>query len=248
MERRKLNNSDPVLSLVVPVFNEEANVADIIQRTNEVMKSLDLTYEIILVNDGSLDNTLKNAAKYSKTNGFTRIVSYGQNIGKGFALRTGFSNSRGKYVVFIDGDMEVNPSQIGRYVKALDAGDLVIASKRHPNSRVSAPLLRRFLSLGFNWLVRFCTGLRLSDTQSGLKAVRRQPLQDVFSVLLVKRFAFDVELLVVANLQGLRIVELPIEIELTRSTFKVKEILRMLLDLLSISYRLRVLRYYQHLL
>ena len=245
VERRKLSNPD--LSLIVPIYNEGAHVADIIQRSNEVMKGLDLSYEIILVNDGSLDNTLRNAIKYSKTNGYTRVVSYGPNMGKGFALRTGFMDAKGKYVVFMDGDMEINPSQIGRYVEALNSGDLVIASKRHPNSRVYAPPLRRFLSVGFNCLVRLCTGLCLYDTQSGLKAVRRQSLQSVFSVLLVKRFAFDVELLTVANLRGLRIVELPVDITLTQSGFRVKEMIRMLLDLLSISYRLRVLRYYQSL-
>ena len=238
----------PELSLVVPVFNEGENVARIIGRSCDTLKKLFLNYEIIVVDDGSGDNTLVNASKSAKTNGVTRVVSYKQNRGKGFAIKTGFSMARGKYIVFMDGDLDIDPDQIGEYIERLKDGDIIIGSKRHPDSRVSVPYLRRFLSWSFNCLVRLSTGLPLKDTQSGLKAVRKRPLEKVFSVLLVKRFAFDVELLSVANMLGLRIIEMPIELRSTKMGFDPKDIFRMILDVLGVSYRLRLMKYYQRMM
>jgi glycosyltransferase involved in cell wall biosynthesis len=208
------------------------------------MEDLGVEYEIIVVNDGSKDETRAKILKCAHTNGHLKIVSYPKNMGKGYAVKTGFSSAIGDSVVFMDGDLEINPNQIKRYVKALEIGDIAVGSKRHPESCVEAPFVRRFLSCGFNLLVRLLTGLKLSDTQSGLKAVKRKSLENVFSVLSVKRFAFDVELLAVANLYGLKVVEMPVTLKIDAS-FNPKDIRKMLVDLLGIAYRLRVLRFYQ---
>jgi hypothetical protein len=104
--------------------------------------------------------------------------------------------------------------------------------------------VRKLLSRGFNVLVRLLTGLRICDTQCGIKAVRRAAFERVFRRLTVKRYAFDVELLVLAKLYGLRVVELPVKMEL-KSMFSFREVLRMFLDLLGIVYRLRVRLWYQ---
>jgi hypothetical protein len=144
----------------------------------------------------------------------------------------------------MDSDADIDPIQVVHYVEALKNADIVIASKWHPQSSVDTPLIRRILSHGFNVLVKLLTGLRLSDTQTGLKAIRRSTFVNVFPRLTVKRYAFDVELLAVANLLGLKVAELPINIRL-RSLFSFGEVWRMFLDLLGITYRLRVLRWYQ---
>jgi hypothetical protein len=129
----------------------------------------------------------------------------------------------------------------------LKDADVVVASKWHPQSKLDTPLTRRILSRGFNALVKLLVGLRLSDTQTGLKAVRREALAGVFPRLTVKRYAFDVEMLALANLLSLKVVELPITIQL-RSLFSFREVWRMFLDLLGITYRLRVTRWYQRAL
>jgi hypothetical protein len=152
--------------------------------------------------------------------------------------------SNGVVVVFADSDMEIDLSVISKYIDALKRGDIVIASKKHPDSRVKVPLSRKILSGGFNSLVRLLTGVPLKDTQSGLKAMRKSAFVDIFPRLAVKRYAFDVELLAVANLFGLKVVEMPVNIKLDAS-FKPKEMLRMFLDLLGIAYRLRVIHWYQ---
>ncbi len=231
---------------MIPAYNEEDFIAMTIEKTDRIMEDMGIEYEIIVVNDGSKDETGFKILKCAHNNGHLKVVSYYKNMGKGYAIKTGFSSATGDSVIFMDGDLEINPNQIKRYVKALEGGDIVVGSKRHPESCVKAPFVRRFLSCGFNLLVRLLTGLKLSDTQSGLKAVRRKSLVKVFPALSVKRFAFDVELLAVANLYGLSIVELPVNIRLENSNFDPKEIFGMFIDLLGVTYRLRVKKYYHN--
>ena len=235
------------LSLVMPAYNEEYNIGLVIERVDDVIGSLGLKYELIVVDDGSTDNTRVKVDEYAKRNGHVKLVRYDNNIGKGYASRTGFSHAVGDVVVFMDSDGNIDPNQVARYVQALKYADVVVASKRHPQSSVDSPLIRRILSYGFNVLVKLLVGLRLSDTQTGLKATRREALTGVFQKLTVKCYAFDVEILALANLLGLRIVELPIKIRL-RGLFSFREVWRMFLDLLGITYRLRVIRWYQRTL
>jgi len=243
--RRKREMSDrPELSLIMPAYNEEDNICLVIERVDDVVRQMGLMYELIVVDDGSIDKTRAKVEDYARDNGHVKVVGYENNLGKGGALKAGFSHAFGDLVIFMDSDSDIEPKQVGCYVEALKDADVVVASKRHPQSRVDAPLIRRFLSYGFNVLVKLLVGLRLSDTQTGLKAVRRSALARVFPKLTVKRYAFDVELLVLTNLFGLKIVELPIDVRL-RSLFSVREVWRMFLDLLGITYRLRVLRWYQ---
>lgn len=234
----------PELSLIMPAFNEEDNIELVIEKVDNVARQTELAYELIVVDDGSIDNTGIKVGNYAKNNGHVKIVGYKNNVGKGFALKTGFFHANGELIVFIDSDSDIDPNLILHYVKALKDADIIVGSKWHPQSSVEAPLVRRILSHGFNVLVKLLVGLRVSDTQTGLKAIRRSAFVRVFPKLIVKRFAFDVELLALANLLGLRVVEMPIRIRLG-SLFSMGEAWRMFRDLLGITYRLRVIRWYQ---
>lgn len=233
------------VSLVMPAYNEEASIEKIIAQVDRILQETALIYELIIVDDGSNDATLKRAMNSCQSNGNLKVVGYPVNRGKGYAVKKGFSLASGDIVIFLDSDLDIDPNQINSYIRALKYGDLVIASKRHPQSVVEVPFLRRFLSCGFNTLAQLMTGLRVHDTQTGLKAVRRKELEPVFSVLLVRRFAFDVELLSVANLYGLKIVELPVKMRLTNILFSPFQMWRMFVDLLGITYRLRVIKWYK---
>lgn len=237
----------PELSLIMPAYNEEDGIELVVERVDDVVRQMGLRYELIVVDDGSIDDTRIKVNSYAGNNGHVKMVGYKNNVGKGFALKIGFSHAVGDMVVFIDSDTEIDPHQIVRYVKALKDADVVVASKWHPQSKVDTPLIRRILSHGFNVLVKLLVGLRLSDTQTGLKAIRRDAFVSVFPRLTVKRYAFDVEMLALANLLGLRVVELPIDIRI-RKLFSLQEVWRMFLDLLGITYRLRVVRWYQRVL
>ncbi len=232
------------LSFVIPAYNEENFIEDTLETIDSVIKDKKVPYEIVVVDDGSRDDTLAKAKKYAGLNGHVKVVSYRKNVGKGHAIKTGFMLTKGNVVIFTDGDMEIDLRTISKYLEALRHGDIVIASKQHVDSRVDVPISRKILSESFNGLVRFLTGVPLKDTQSGLKAMRKSAFINVFPRLAVKRYAFDVELLAVANLYGLKVVEMPVSIKLDAS-FKPREMWHMFVDLLGIAYRLRVIHWYQ---
>jgi dolichol-phosphate mannosyltransferase len=235
----------PELSFVIPAYNEERFIEDTLGKLDLVIKDKRLQYEVVVVDDGSQDTTYTKAKKYAKKNAHVRVLHFSRNTGKGNAVRTGSMESVGDIVVFVDSDMEIDLKTITSYVEALDRGDIVIASKWHPKSDVHVPLVRKILSRTFNVFVKILTKATLKDTQVGLKVMKRSAVDTVFPRLAVKRYAFDVELLAVANLYGLKVVEMPVTLKLD-APFKVKEALRMFIDLLGIAYRLRVIHWYQH--
>jgi len=144
----------------------------------------------------------------------------------------------------VDSDLEIDAKQIESYVDALKHGDIAIASKWHTESVVDIPLMRKILGHGFNVFVRLMTGLKLKDTQTGLKAMRKEAFEQIFPRLAVKRYAFDVELLTVAKIYGLKVVEMPVNITM-KASFSLREVWKMFIDLLGIAYRLKVLRRYR---
>jgi dolichol-phosphate mannosyltransferase len=234
----------PKLSVVLPAYNEEETISHVLKRTDSAAKKTGLRYELLVVDDGSKDETRQKVLRLSKKNNLVRLVGYSNNTGKGFALTRGFFKSLGDMIVFLDADTDVEPEGIISFVGALKHADLVIASKKHPKSIIEEPLSRKGLSYAFNVIVRLLVGLENEDTQTGLKAVRKKALLQVFPLLSVKRYAFDVELIAVSKLLNLKILELPVKLRLTNN-FKIKEIFRMLLDVLGIAYRLRITKYYQ---
>jgi dolichol-phosphate mannosyltransferase len=232
------------LSFVIPAYNEEDSIEDALGALDEVVKSRRMPYEIVVVDDGSVDKTFLKAMKYASRNDHVRVVSYDKNVGKGYAVKAGFMQTTGEVVVFADSDLDIDLGTVSKYVAALEHGDIVIASKWHPDSVVDMPFTRRILSHGFNVLVSLLTGTNLEDTQVGLKAIRKSAFKDIFPRLSVKRYAFDVELLTVAKLYGLKVVEMPVKLKIDAS-FRPKEVWQMFVDLLGIAYRLRVIHWYQ---
>jgi len=236
--------SKPTVSFVLPAYNEGKFIEGALERLDSVVNDDGLRCEIVVVDDGSVDDTRVRALHYATRKWYVKVFGYDCNVGKGFAVRTGFWKAIGDAVVFVDSDSDVDAGQIRRYVEALRFGDIVVGSKWHRDSVVEVSFVRKVLSRGFNVLVRLLTGVGVSDTQAGIKAVRREAFVEVFRRLSVKRYAFDVELLVLARVFGLRVVELPVRLRLG-SRFSFGEVWRMFWDLLGIAYRLRVRRWYQ---
>ncbi len=232
------------LSFVIPAYNEEVFIEDTLGTLDLVVKDKTGQYEVVVVDDGSEDNTFMKALKYSRRNGHVKVIRYSKNAGKGHAVKTGFMRSSGDIIIFMDGDMEIDMTTISKYVEALENADIVIATKWHPESKVYMSSTRKVLSRTFNVLVRILTGANLKDTQVGLKVMKRTAVDNIFPRLAVKRYAFDVELLAVAHAYGLKVVEMPVNIRLDAS-FKAKEAWRMFMDLLGIAYRLRIKHWYQ---
>lgn len=229
------------LSIVVPAFNEANYIEQSLINIDNVAKSEKCNYEIVVVNDGSKDSTLYKASRYAGKNNHVKVLSYDQNSGKGFAVKKGFSKSVGEVVVFADSDLEIDMGIVSKYVDALNYCDIVIASKWHPNSQVEISLQRRILSHGFNVLVKLLIGVNIRDTQVGLKAINKSTFEKIIPQIKVNRFAFDVELLAIAKLYGLKIVEMPVQLRLNKAP-KLKEILKMFTDLVEIAFRMKALR------
>ena len=226
----------------MPAYNEAECIVKSIAAVRNRFEEISDDWEIIVVDDGSTDGTREIA--HQLANERIKVVGYESNRGKGRAIKEGFRYVTGQFSFLSDSDSEVRAEQLGEYVRALEASDIAIGSKRHPRSVVKTPIIRRFLSLGFNVLERILTGVRASDTQAGLKAARSSALYVIFPLLSVKKYAFDAELLAVASLLNLKIRELPIQVEL-QALFGPRNVFRMLIDLLGIAYRLRVRRWYQ---
>ena len=204
-------------------------------------------YEIIVVDDGSRDKTRDKALQCAALDNHVKVVSHPRNMGKGAAIKTGLQHSTGELVAFIDSDLEIPPELLPPYLKALEKADIAIASKWHPKSKVKTTFTRKILSKSFYTLTRLLTGVKVTDTQTGLKAFRREALEKIMKTQFVKRYAFDAELLAVANLLGYKIIELPVKLQLEEQ-FKPGEIFRMVNDLIGIAYRLRISKYYQKIL
>ncbi len=240
--------SNVELSVVVPAFREGKRIHDNLIRLIGELNKLGVTYEVVVVSDGNTDTTVSEARRVPSQ--AIRVFHYPMNIGKGFALSCGVDQSTGVLVTFIDADMELDPATIGGFIEIMKASDCdaVIGSKRHPESAVAYPRFRRLQSALYQLLVRVLFNLNVRDTQTGLKLFRRQVLQEALPLLAIKRFAFDLELLVVARQLGYRnVCEAPIRLDYQfESTVNLGSAWNVLWDTAAIFYRLRILRYYQH--
>lgn len=243
-----------LISIIVPAYNQEKTIIKDLTRIKKVLDQLRYSTELICVVDGKIDRTFEIASMFAKRNNNVKVIGYETNKGKGYAVRFGMAESRGDVIAFIDSGMDLNPNGLSMLLEHFEwyDADIIVGSKRHPASKVEYPWQRRILSIGYQVLVWLLFGLKIRDTQVGMKFFRRTVLEKVLPRLLVKRFAFDVEMLAVANFLGFnRIYEAPIDIRLnfggtstiTNQRF-FRTVLGMLLDTLAVFYRLRILNYY----
>lgn len=245
-----LKNTTHFISVIVPVYKQEKTI---VKDLNIIIKSLEqirYDFEVIAVVDGiKQDKSYLNIKKINHP--LLQVFGYPHNHGKGYAVRFGMTKTKGDYVAFIDAGMEIDPNGISMLIEHLEwyNADIVVGSKRHPVSQVIYPLDRKIISFGAFIIAKYFLGINIHDTQAGLKIFKRQVLIKVLPCLLVKRYAFDLEILSVANYLGFtRIYEAPIKINyvfggLTHAT-GLKTIFSCLVDALAIFYRLRILHYY----
>lgn len=238
-----------LLSVVVPAYKQEKTIVQNIKTLQEALDELEYNYELIVVIDGMVDNTYKNLSKLKSAR--VKILNYSQNHGKGFAVRYGMMHAKGDVIGFIDAGMDIHPAGFRMLLNHMEwyNADIIVGSKLHPVSKVNYPFYRTILSWGYRTLTATLFGFKISDTQVGLKFFKRKVVREVLPLLLVKRFAFDIEILAVAYRCGYtRIFEGPIEINfsgntiLSRNVWKV--IFLMLWDTVAVFYRLKILRYY----
>ena len=238
----------PEISVVVPFYNPGPalckHVADL-ARSLEVASA---AFELIAVSDGSTDGSLEELVTNAADINGLRVIELQENCGKGQALRVGLSSGRGRYVGFIDADGDIPASEMEKLIEAIRdaAPDVVFGSKRHPESSVVYPPIRRLYSWGFQQVLRLLFGLSVRDTQTGVKLVRRDVLEHVLPRMVEKRFAFDVEMFAVCQRLGYsEFIEVPVTIrERISSTISIKSVIGIFVDTAAIFYRLRIIRFY----
>lgn len=238
-------------SILIPVHNEEKDIRHNLEEIKETLDDLGCNYEIIAVDDGSSDGSYEALKDLEKKIPSLIVKGSTQNFGKGHALKEAFKYASGDLIVWLDADLDLHPYQIKTFydIMILNDADIVIGSKMHPNSQVNYPFIRRIISLGYYFIIRILFNLPCHDTQTGLKLFKRKVMEEVFPRILVKQFAFDLEVLVNAHHLGLRLAEAPIVLDSKRDYGRIgmSSIHTTFIDTLAIWYRMYILKYYDRI-
>jgi len=232
------------LSIIIPMYDSE-DIEKNIHAATSSLNEVTADYEIILVNDGSTNDCFGEAKKLE--NKKLKVVGYSKNRGKGSAIKYGFGFSKGDYVAFVDSGRDINPKQLRNFIELMEKqdADIVIGSKRHLKSKVHYPPLRRVMSRFYQILNKMLFNLDVKDTQVGIKLFKKKVLKKIMPKIAIKRFAFDLELLVLASKYKFKIIDAPIILRYRfKSTINSSAVFWMLLDTAAIFYRLKILKYY----
>lgn len=202
----------PDLSIVIPSYNEELRLPETLERIAAYLPSLGGETEILVVDDGSDDRTREVAESFRQKLPSLRVISNGENRGKGYSVRHGMLAARGRSVLFSDADLSAPIEEAPKLLEALKTFDVAIGSRALDRSLITVreSRFREFAGIIFNSIVRAILRLPFVDTQCGFKAFRRESCQVLFQQQRIERFGFDPELLYLARHHGLLTVEIPV--------------------------------------
>lgn len=226
------------LSVIIPVYNEETEIIANLQTVQNKLGSMGITYEIIVVNDGSSDQTLLKAQTYASNN--VIVLTYPENQGKGYAVRHGMLHAAGKFRIFMDIDLSTSLDAFDTFLARMRLGDcdLIIGDRKSDptNQKIKQPFYRRFLGRGFTWLSCICVGYNIKDFTCGFKIFHKKAAEIIFQRQRINRWAFDTEIIYIALSHKLRLGEMPVTWENHhQSTVRpLRDILTSLLGLLQI--------------
>lgn len=236
------------LSIIIPCYNEEKRIPDTLKKIDEYLGKQSYEYEILIVDDGSKDNTTKVARALVPEVKNLKITGYKKNQGKGYAVRFGMLKAQGQYRLFTDADNSTSINQVEKMWPEFEKGyDIVIGSRDIKGAILDPPQPwhRIFVGNIFNLLVQLICGLwGIWDTQCGFKCFTRKAVNDIFPRCKINRWAFDPEMLVIAKKLGYKIKEVPVYwINDPESKVKLKSMVKMGIDLLKIRYNLITHKY-----
>lgn len=202
------------LSLVVPCYNESKGLKEAMGRLIDHMDNIPLRYELILVNDGSRDNTADIMTEIQEIYGedVVKIINYEKNRGKGYAVRLGLTDALGENIIFMDADLSTDLSHITEFVELLQKHNVVIGSRKMPGCLIEKKQtpFRVFLGKTAKIVTSTIVDLDFYDTQCGFKGFRNEVAKAILPDLTIDRFCFDVEMLYVAKLKGYGFKETPV--------------------------------------
>lgn len=201
------------ISLVIPAYNESKVISDTINKTSAYFAKKNYDFEIIVVNDDSIDNTRELVSALTKNASFIKLINNKHNMGKGFSVKCGVLASRGDYILFSDADLSTPIEDLDKLMPYFAQGyDVVIGSRALKDSKIllKQPGLRQSMGKIFNLIVRLLGLATISDTQCGFKCFTRDAARKIFELQRYKGFCFDVEILYLAKFLGYRIKDIPV--------------------------------------
>jgi len=207
-----MSSTVPDLSIIIPSYNEESRLPATLERIAAYLLTYGREAEVLVVDDGSKDGTAAVAESFRSKIPRLRVVSNGVNRGKGYSVRYGMQEARGRIALFTDADLSAPIEETGKLLGALETNDVAIGSRAMDRSLISVheSPFREFAGIIFNKIVRSVLWLPFVDTQCGFKAFRRERCGVIFEQQTIERFGFDPELLYLARHHGLRAVEIPV--------------------------------------
>jgi dolichyl-phosphate beta-glucosyltransferase len=207
-----MNPEAPELSIIIPSYNEELRLPATLSSIAAYTRLSKRKIEVIVVDDGSRDKTVAVAEQFREEIPSLRVVSNGENRGKGHSVRHGMQEARGEIVLFTDADLSAPIEEVEKLLPAMQANDVAIGSRAMDRSQITVheSPFREFAGIIFNKIVRLILWLPFVDTQCGFKAFRREACKIIFQQQTIERFGFDPELLYLARHHGLRSVEISV--------------------------------------
>ncbi|MFN7088557.1 MAG: dolichyl-phosphate beta-glucosyltransferase [Candidatus Paceibacteria bacterium] len=237
-----MDDHQPYLSVIIPAYNEEGRIDKTLREIDNYLSKQSYSYEILVVNDGSRDNTagvVQGLMPFIKN---LRLIDNPENHGKGWVVRQGMLESKGKIRLFSDADNSTSIDHVEKMFPEFQKGfEVVIGSRRVPGAVIAVhqSFFRENLGRIFNLLVRILAGLPMKDTQAGFKAFTERAAREIFSRQTIWRFAFDVEILTIARQLGFRIKEIPIVwVNDPNSRVKFKSMIKMLFEIIKVRFNL----------
>jgi dolichyl-phosphate beta-glucosyltransferase len=204
---------DLAYSVVIPAYNEGNRLGATLEKVLSYIAQHARDAEVIVVNDGSRDNTADLVRSVAEKNPSVRLVENPGNRGKGYSVRNGMLSARGQVILFSDADLSSPIEEVPKLLQALaDGADIAIGSRwlRSDLQTQRQPLHRQVFGRIFNLLLRITLGLRFQDTQCGFKAFRRRAAQTIFPLQKIERWGFDPEILFLARKFGFNVTEVPV--------------------------------------
>lgn len=241
--------SQPLVSVIIPSYKEGERIGTTLLEVGKYFKQKDMSYEILVVVDGSPDNTAEVARNYALQMDNIRVIDNPENHGKGYVVRQGLLEATGKYRLFMDADGSTSITHLESFFPALEEGnDVVIGSRDIEGAfiQVHQPRYREIMGDMGNWAIRIVLGLwSYKDTQCGFKILTAEAAEQVANRMVVDRFGFDYELIILAHKLGFKVKQLPVrwmneEGSTVGGLFGPNGFIQVLIDLFKTKWRLMI--------